>query len=148
MRNILRDSSKFSEIRITKENHLIFLINIEKQVTDLVKQLNDSQVISDTEYKKLKPRGSRFDILYGLCKIHKSLIHNCPPFRPILSAIKTPSYNVAKHLVPILETITTNQFTIKIVLNLLKKLLNKILDYSWPVYMWSPFSLTYLWKRL
>ena len=30
-----------------------------------------------------------------------------------MSAIKTPSYNIAKHLVPILETITTNKFTIK-----------------------------------
>ena len=88
-------------------------VNIEKQITDLLKQLNDSQVISDTEDKKLKPRGSRFGILYGLCKIRKSLIDNCPPFRPILSAIKTPSYNIAKHLVPNLESITTNQFTIK-----------------------------------
>ena len=35
------------------------------------------------------------------------------PFQPILSAIKTPSYNIVKHLVPILEPITTNQFTIK-----------------------------------
>ena len=80
---------------------------------DLLKQLNDSQVISDTEYKKLKPRGSRFGISYGLCKIHKSLIDNCPPLRPILSAIKTPSYNIAKHLVPILELLTTNKFIIK-----------------------------------
>ena len=36
-----------------------------------------------------------------------------PPFCPILSAIKTPSYNIAKHLVTILEPITTNEFTIK-----------------------------------
>ena len=54
-----------------------------------------------------------YGILYGVCKIHKSLIDNCPPFWSILSAIKTPSYNIAKHLVPILEPITTNQFTIK-----------------------------------
>ena len=38
---------------------------------------------------------------------------NCPPLWPNLSAIKTPSYNIAKHLVPILEPITTNKFTIK-----------------------------------
>ena len=113
MRNILSDSSKFSEFFVTNEKHLNFLVNIEKQITDLLKQLNDSQIISDTEYKKLKPRGSRFGILYGLCKIDKSLIDNCPPFRPILSAIKTPSYNIAKYLVPILEPITTNKFTIK-----------------------------------
>ena len=113
MRNILSDSSKFSEVFITNEKNLNFLVNIEKQITDLLKQLNDSQVISDTEYKKLKPRDSRFGILYGLCKIHKSLIDNCPPFRHILSAIKTPSYNIAKYLVPILEPISTNKFTIK-----------------------------------
>ena len=113
MWNILSDSSKFSEVFVTNQKHLNFSVNIEKQITDLLKQLNDSQVISDTEYKKLKPRGSRFGILYGLCKIHKSLINNCPPFHPILSAIKTPSYNIAKYLVPLLEPITTNKFTIK-----------------------------------
>ena len=113
IRNVLSDSSKFSEICITKEKHLNFLINIEKQITDLLRQLHPSQVISDTEYKKLKPRGSRFGILYGLCKIPKNLIDNCPAFPPILSAIKTPSYNIAKHLVPILEPITTDQFTIR-----------------------------------
>ena len=98
---------------VADEKHLNFLVNIEKQITDLLKQLNGSQVISDTEYKKLKPRGSRFGISYSLCKIHKSLIDNCPPFRPILSAIKTPSYNIPKYLAPILEPITTNKFTTK-----------------------------------
>ena len=34
----------------------------------------------------------------------------CPPFRPILSAIGTVSYNLAKFLVPILEPITTNEY--------------------------------------
>ena len=61
----------------------------------------------------MKPRGFRFDILYGLCKIHKSSIENFSSFRSILSAIKTLSYNLAKLLVPILEPITTNRFTIK-----------------------------------
>ena len=41
------------------------------------------------------------------------MIDNCPSLWPILSAIKTQSYNIAKHLVPILEPITTNKFTIK-----------------------------------
>ena len=42
------DPSKFSETFIAKEKHFSFLINIEKYITDLLKQLNDSQVISDT----------------------------------------------------------------------------------------------------
>ena len=36
------------------EKYLNFLVNIEKQITDLLRQLNDSQAISDTEYKKTK----------------------------------------------------------------------------------------------
>ena len=48
MWNILSDSSKFSEVVVTNEKHLSFLVNIEKKITDLLKQLNDSQVISDT----------------------------------------------------------------------------------------------------
>ena len=72
-----------------------------------------TQVISDTEYRKLKPRGSKFGILHGLCKIHKSLIDNYPPFLPTLSAFEAPSYNIVKHLVPILEPITNNKLSIK-----------------------------------
>ena len=48
MRNILSDFRKFSEICIAKEKHLSFLINLEKQIADLLKQLNDSHVFSDT----------------------------------------------------------------------------------------------------
>ena len=61
----------------------------------------------------MKPRGSRFGILYDLCKVHKQLVDNCPPFRPIMSAIKTPTHKLAKFLIPLLEPITTNMYTIK-----------------------------------
>ena len=37
MQTILSDTSKFSEICITKEKQLNFLINIEKSITDLLK---------------------------------------------------------------------------------------------------------------
>ena len=36
-----------------------------------------------------------------------------PKFRPILSAINTPGYNLAKFLIPILEPLTHNEFTVK-----------------------------------
>ena len=55
----------------------------------------------------------RFGILYGLCKVHKQLVDNYPSFRPITSTIKTPTYNIAKFLVPLLEPITTNVYTVK-----------------------------------
>ena len=41
------------------------------------------------------------------------MIDNCPPSRPIMSAIKTPTYNLAKVIVPILELIATNMYTVK-----------------------------------
>ena len=49
MWNILPDSSDFSEICIANKKHLNFLIKIKKQITDLLKQLHDSLVISDTK---------------------------------------------------------------------------------------------------
>ena len=45
--------------------------------------------------------------------VYVQLVDNCPPFRPIMSAIKTPTYNLAKFLVPFLEAITINTYTAK-----------------------------------
>ena len=78
-----------------------------------MKDSKNSEVISETVYRSFKPRGSRFGIFYGLFQVHKQLVDNCPPFRPIMSAIKTPTYNLAKFLVPLLEPITTNMYTVK-----------------------------------
>ena len=80
----------------------------EKKLTDLLKELKASETISETDYKKLKPRGSSFGDLYCLCKTHKKVLNNCPPFRPILSASKTLSHNLAKFLVPLIEPIRKN----------------------------------------
>ena len=41
------------------------------------------------------------------------MVYTCPPFRPILSAIGTPTYKIAKFLVPVLNCLTVNEFTIK-----------------------------------
>ena len=90
-----------------------FILNVEKHITDLLKELKNSEFIFETFYKSLKQRGSRFGILYVLCKVHKKLADNSPPFRPIMSAIKTPTYKLAKFLVPLLEPIATNMCTIK-----------------------------------
>ena len=78
------------------DKHLNFIIGTEKKLTDLLKELKALETISEIDYKKLKPRGSSFSVLCGLCKTHKKVINKCPPFRPILLAIKTPSYNLTK----------------------------------------------------
>ena len=87
----------------------------EEEIKDFLAGLVDKGVISDRDFAKMVPCGSSPGILYGLCKVHKGIPTggNCPPFRPILSAIGTVSYNLAKFLVPILEPITTNRFVCK-----------------------------------
>ena len=52
-------------------------------------------------------------ILYGLGKIHKALEDRIPTSRPILSAIGTPTYKLAKFCDKLLKPITTNEYTIK-----------------------------------
>ena len=50
--------------------------------------------------------------MYGLCKVHKEKVDLSPPFRPILSAIGTSTYKIAKYLVPILKDHTVNDYTV------------------------------------
>ena len=107
MRNILSDSSKFSQVFVRKDKQLNFIVTDEKHITDVLKDFKKSEVISETVYKKLKRRGSRFDIFYGLCKVSKQLVDNCPTFGPVMSAVETPTYNLAKFLVPLLQPINT-----------------------------------------
>ena len=36
-------------------------------------------------------------------KVHKICVDGCLPFKPILSALQTPTYKLPKYLMPILE---------------------------------------------
>ena len=51
--------------------------------------------------------------MYGIRQVHKQQVNCCPPFRPILSALQTPTYNLAKILVPTLNPLTKNEYTVK-----------------------------------
>ena len=42
----------------------------------------------------------------GFCKVHKKCIDGCP-------ALHTPTYKLAKYLMPILDPLTTNKYTVK-----------------------------------
>ena len=63
--------------------------------------------------KFVKPVGTRPGIMYGNCKLNKQQVDGSSPFRPILSALQTPTYNLAKFLVPILNPLTKNEYTVK-----------------------------------
>ena len=125
MQNIFSDSSKFTGVSAAQVKQLNYIVNTEKYITDVLKDLKNSEVISKTVYKSLKPKGSRFGILYGLCKVHKQLVDNCPPFGPIMSAMKAHTCNLAKFLNPLLGLITTNMYTVKNRFEFAKKILNQ-----------------------
>ena len=59
MRNILSDSSKSPQVSATEDKQLNFIVNVEKRITDLLKDLKISKVIFETVYK----------ILFGLVSI-------------------------------------------------------------------------------
>ena len=85
-------------------NHLI---HIKKGVADVLKNLRDKKEILIEPYQDLSPLGSRPEIMYGSAKVHKSVTDGLPSFRPIWPAMGTPTYKLAKFLVPMLELLTT-----------------------------------------
>ena len=93
MGNLLNDTRKFEKIDLKNDGILNFVINQEKRVDNILKKLVASNSISEETGRSLKPVGTRPCIMYGLCKVHKDIIDNCPPFRPILSAINTLTIN-------------------------------------------------------
>ena len=86
---------------------------MENRVGDVLENLRDKKQISIEQYKDLSLWGSRPGIMYGSAKVHKIVTDGLPSFRPILSAIGTPTYKLAKFFLPILEPLTTNEYTIK-----------------------------------
>ena len=109
MHTILSDTSKFEKTNETD----IFRKVLSEQ--DKIKRFIskffggfDSDGRRLKTYKDLYPTGTFLGVLYGLPKVHKI----GAPLRPILSACNTPSFNIAKLLVPIISPLTKNIYTI------------------------------------
>ena len=50
MRNILSDSSKFTQFSLVEDKQLNFIVSDEKHIADLLKDIK-SKIISETVYK-------------------------------------------------------------------------------------------------
>ena len=100
-------------LKIPPDKHLNFVINSQDKIKNILKSLHDKESLTDMLYKKISHVGCRPRILYGQAKVHKPVINNCPSFRPILDAINTTPYKLAKSLVPILSPLAINKYTIK-----------------------------------
>ena len=69
-------------------------------------------VLTLPNLKELFASGSFPSILYGLPKIHKPDFSCKFQFRPIFSAYNTPSFKIARALVPVLSHFTRNCYTV------------------------------------
>ena len=102
---------------------LNFAINQEKHINKALKKLIESKSMAEKTRKSLKPVGARPGVMYGSCKVNKARSRNCMPFRPILSALNTPTYKLATFLVLILNLRQQMNSLLKIIFILLRKLL-------------------------
>ena len=105
MNSIVSDRTKFIPLDIKKGKELSFMEKCERTIRSI---LDDVTGLTPLTLTGLQPSGSRPGRLYGLSKIHK----NGAPLRPILSAIGTPTYALAKFLVPLLRPLTENCYTV------------------------------------
>ena len=119
MEELLSDTSKFVKVQFNPKHkvnkEIRHILDMEENIKKCLDDLLEDNYLSPEDYKHLKPVGSRPGVMYGLCKVHKDQTNGMvlPPFRPILSAIRTCAYNVAKFFVPILKEITINEYTVK-----------------------------------
>ena len=75
--------------------------------------LVDSNSMSKEMRKSVKPVRTRPGIMHKNFKVHEQQVYGCPLFRPILSGLQTSACNLAKFLVPILNPLTKNEYTVK-----------------------------------
>ena len=107
MDNILSAQKKFTIVNLKDDTLLNFAVSQEKHVHKVLKKLIKSNSMAEKTRKLSKPVCNTPGVMYGSCKVHK------PPFRPILSTLNTPTYKLAKFLVPIVKALTTYKFTVK-----------------------------------
>ena len=107
MEKILDDETKFTRI---SEQAFTVITRAEDRLQRFLRTLLADQIITQDTYKYLFPAGSSAGLLYGLPKTHK---RGKLTFRPILSALGTFNYNVAKFLVPIIDPLTKNDCVVR-----------------------------------
>ena len=77
------------------------MFSLKDKLNNFVKKLRKTWKISQKTYDDLRISSCKPGVLYGLPKTHKENT----PMRPILSAISTFNYKLAKFLCPILKPI-------------------------------------------
>ena len=97
------------QLPIEEDKWINYIVNLESKLKYRFKALKNEEKISEKESDSICPVGTT----PGIPKVNKTVVNNTPKFRPILSAINTPTYLLAKYLNPILSLLRTNEFTVE-----------------------------------
>ena len=110
MQTILSDETKFCQV-ISGGRKTVFnmIHSLEDKIIRFLRSLHSKQILDPLDYKILYPNGSRPGIMYGLSKVHK----RGAPLRPILSATNTATFSLARFIVPMLRSLTENDYTVR-----------------------------------
>ena len=111
--NPLNDRRKFKKIDLKYVGILNFAVNQEKCVDKILKRLVASNSICEQLRRFLKPIGTRPGTVYEGCKVHKDARQKLPVFSTYFVSNNTPTYKLAKFLVPILRFLTSNEYMVK-----------------------------------
>ena len=77
--NLLSNQRKFERVTLKNDAFLNFVVNQEKRIDTIFKNLVDSNSMSKEMRKSIKPVGTRPGTMYELCKVHKQEVDDCPP---------------------------------------------------------------------
>ena len=109
MEKLLIDRSKVIKIDFNPQQKvnqdIRLLLDMEFKIKSYLDDIYNYNCLLKDGYKFSKPCDSKPGVVYGLCKVYKGTTDNdnVPPFRPILYAIGTSNYNLAKFFVSILK---------------------------------------------
>ena len=142
---ILHDDTMLSNLDIPVGQDINYMTNLAKRITsDLkllkMKKLLKRLLIRTTEYLSLD------EVLIRVTKVHREAKNGLPPFRPILSAIGTPNYNLEK-LIPFLKPLPEKNTSPQTYFILLKIYVNEAVIHIWLVYMLIFYLLLFHWTK-
>ena len=142
---ILNDDTKLSNLDIPVGHDINYMTNLAKRITsDLkllkMKKLLKRLLIRTTDYLSLD------EVLIRVTKVHREAKNGLPPFRPILSAIGTPNYNLEK-LIPFLKPLPEKNTSPQTYFILLKIYVNETLIHIWLLYMLIFHLLIFHWTK-
>ena len=90
IKKLLDNTRQFEKLSIDPSKELNFVLNCEKKVIDILKEIkNKNQIIEDL-YNKLRPVGSQPGVLYGLAKVLKRLLMDALLFDQLFQPLGHP----------------------------------------------------------